>query len=195
MNIEDIVRIDFDAQDIAAAEKWADFMDKKNQGRKTVDLSATKNLTGYLGHLAAERVFDNLGFAYQTTRDVPYTGGDQFDITYELDHIDVKSFRRRHSDKWFFNEKMVVMDHHQRKAENYFCFCLVDPDFVCAHVYGFIHAKRFWEMAQPHTIAPRGRVAITTHAHQVPARYLLSPRAYILRLWRLDKFANHYRHR
>ncbi|MFA5768338.1 MAG: hypothetical protein WC871_02220 [Bacteroidales bacterium] len=188
VTIDDIVTIEFGAMDVERAHEWARYMDRKNEGRRTVDLSATKNVTGYLGHLAAERCFDRFGFDVRTTREEKYIGGDRFDLHYDHDYIDVKSHTREFSDQWYFNEKMLVFDHHERKDENYFCFVRVDPTFAEAYVYGFIHARRFWEIARAGEIPPRGRVDHPTPYHFVLSRELLPARNYILRLWSIDRY-------
>jgi hypothetical protein len=187
MELDDIAVVEFDQNDLDQAKKWAEFMDTKNQGRQTINLAASKNITGYLGHTAVENVFDQYGFAYQSTKTEVYQGGDHYDIAYEHDRIDVKANRYRFDDKYFFNEKMFVFNTHHRKDENYFCFVRVDPDFRCAWIYGLMHAKRFYDTGRQGQTPPRGEYGKPMDYTWVLSRELIPIGQYICRTYNIDR--------
>lgn len=146
--MNDIVDIAFTEQEIMEAHEWARYMDAKNDGMKTKDMSPTKNVTGYLGHLALEKYLDAHGFAYETTRTDKMNGGDKYNVAFGDDFIDVKSHRHKPNPTWMHRDRVVVFDHHQHKMETHFCFVIVTPDFTQAYIYGIINVDRFAEISR-----------------------------------------------
>lgn len=172
----------FSEFEINRAYKWQKYMDEKNQGKKTHDLSRTKNVTGFLGHLAVEKQFVDLGVWVESTREVKFAGGDTYDLKYENDFLDVKTHKRDFDDKWFFNEKMLVFDTHEHKQETHFVFVRVTPDFERAYIFGVMAYDDFINTSQPGVMPPRGRVTTPTNYHWVYSRDLRPITKYIMRI-------------
>lgn len=180
MELADIEVVEFDTSEITAAYEWQRFMDAKNQGKKTKNLSNTKNVTGYLCHLAVEKLFERAELSFYTTRTQKYQGGDPYDIQYENDYIDVKGRKKPFSNEYFFHERMTVWDWHEEKSETYFAFAQVEPDFQTAYVYGIISNEAFKTIAQPKSFVDKN--GVTRDYHYVWSRDLTPMRQYIFRV-------------
>lgn len=191
---DDIATVAFGRSDVDAAFEWAEYMDRKNQGSRTVDLSKTKNVTGYLGHLAVEVYIRDMGFYCESTRTEKYRRGDQYDIKYDDDLLDVKAHRGELT-QWFFNEKMLIFDHHMRKAETHYAFVMVHPEWYEAYIFGVINASDFWDKAQCGALPPRGNVGRETPYHFVLSRELRPIRNYVTRTYaNMGNTSNIYGH-
>jgi hypothetical protein len=169
MKLSDIVSVGFDNQDRLEADQWQQYMDAKNQGSKTVNFSKNKNKSGFLGHLAVERAIERLNLPYTSSRTQKFLHGDPYDIAFEDDFIEVKSLVGDFSEQYFFNKKLFVFDHHQRKGETHYCWVEVDRDFIGAHIYGVMTAEWFYQIAQP-GVAQANR--LTNRA--LPYHYIIS---------------------
>lgn len=172
MNRSDIISIDFDWQDRHEADAWQVYMDAKNQGKKTVNFSKNKNISGFLGHLAVERAIERLNLPYTSSRLVKFKHGDTYDILFEDYSIEVKGLFGDLSEQYFFNEKLFVFDHHQRKNETHYCWVVIDRDRSAGHIYGTMEADWFWESAQPGVIPASEKVPVPLAYHYIISRDL-----------------------
>ena len=168
MKLASINTITFEPWEVEEAKAWAKFMDQKNQGEKTINLISTKNITGYLCHLAVEKVFDQCGVEFNTTRINKFEHGDSYDLIFENDRIDVKGQKRTFDDKWFFNQKMWVADWHIRKQETHYCFVWHNHDYSIARIFGIIGADEFEERSKP------GQFVLKETGKVIKYKYVLS---------------------
>lgn len=172
MKRADIITVDFSWQDVQEAENWQAYMDSKNQGRKTVNFSSNKNISGFLGHLAVERAIERLNLPYTSSRLVKFKHGDTYDILFEDYSIEVKGLFGDLSEQYFFNEKLFVFDHHQRKNETHYCWVVIDRDRGAGHIYGTMEADWFWESSQPGVIPASAKVRKALPYHYIISRDL-----------------------
>jgi hypothetical protein len=179
----DVIRLSFTEGQVSEAYQWAEYSDIKNDGQNTVNLSNTKNVTGFLGHLAVEQYIADLGLEHVSTLREKYHGGDPFDIQYEDDFLEIKSHRKTYSPEYFYNQTMLVFDHHQVKQESHYVFTYVEPDWTGAHIYGIIEADDFWDQSEAAILNSRSGQEIPYHF--VKSRHLRPFRDYLLHLNRL----------
>lgn len=147
MKRADIVKIEFDLQDIHKAEQWQRFMDQKNEGSKTINADPNKNKTGNLGHRALEKLLDNHSLTYHSTLYDKFERGDDYDVQVAGNCIDVKTWRRQWDERWFYNLRAAVFSHHSHKLENYFVFVSLDDDYMRAHILGAMSCAEFYDRA------------------------------------------------
>ena len=147
MDINSIVRVDITEEMIAEAQAEQKWLDENKEGAKTRDAYHNKTLIGSLGHQAVEHTFENMDFAYTSTRKIKYKQGDTYDIQYENDYIDVKATHGKLDEKWFFNKEFLVfqaqLDDPKIDLITHFVFVLVDMDEREAYIFGAIHRSDF----------------------------------------------------
>ena len=176
MTIGDVIRIQFSDDDIFDAFEWQKFMDAKNQGKKTKNLNPNKNAIGFLGHLAFEFVLTEAWVPYQSTRTIKYPQGDQYDVIYDGDLIDVKSFPNELSEQWCHNQSCLVntanTDKYDRTGGNiHFVFIGVSHNFHEGYIYGEIPYYKFMELAVPINFGDPGYM-VKSHALKSIHRYI-----------------------
>jgi len=143
------------------AREWQNFLDRKNQGYRTVNADKDKNIKGYLGHWIVEAKFDQLHLPIISTREVKYTRGDLVDIEYEGQKIDVKTIGRALSEDYFFNEDCGVFQHQIEEPKfgmiDYLAFTMVSSDFKDGWILGVIGRQEFLEESFETNLKYKGR--------------------------------------
>lgn len=174
MFLTDVKQISLDQRDYHEAEEWAKYLDIKNDGAKTVKIADDKNITGCLGHIAVERLFEQTGLTFHSTRTKKFKGGDQTDIIYGENYIDVKTHKRMFSEKYFFNEDMWVFDHQPVKITTHYVFARVSPEWDTAYIYGITDVENFKQKSVPGVY--KGH-----EYHSIKSRYLTPLDKWLLR--------------
>lgn len=149
MKKSDIVRVGFTVREIQEAREWQEYMDAKNQGAKTINLSKNKNMAGYLGHLAVEKALFYNGFTdFSTSRRMKFDKGDAYDIYYDGDFLDVKAINHNTAGENLDAMESWVWDWHEHKQETHFVFTRIDKDWKTGYIVGVMKQEEFWVVSE-----------------------------------------------
>jgi hypothetical protein len=145
MDKDNIITIDLTTDMIAEARKDAEFLRSKMSWR-TINLKDNRDIIGSLAHQAVEQAFENTEMYFESTRKLKYLHGDEYDIKYENDTIDIKGTAGT-LDKWFYNKSFLVITKQLEKEKiekiSHFCFVVVEPDYTQAYIFGLMERHNF----------------------------------------------------
>ncbi len=152
MIVEDIYRIKITKQMIKEAQIDADFL-KVKIGHKTRSDNSKRDIIGSLAHQAVEIAFQELNLPFQSSRKIKTIGGDNGDIFYDNNLIDVKGTASGKFDKWFYNKSFLVytkeIDDIKSKGITDFIFVYLDREQMEAMIFGVISFNDFMELSKP----------------------------------------------
>lgn len=164
---------------MAEAEQDNQFHSTHSVGDKTRPLTTNRDIVGSLAHQAVEYCFEQTRFLYNSTRKVRRLHGDDFDIQYEDDFIDVKGTCKDFNEKWFFNNNFLVLEQQvasiATKKITHFCFVEIDKEFKIARVFGVINVPEFCRISE--------RVQLKYNNYSIKARQLTPFKSYAYRTW------------
>lgn len=156
MNITDISKHRITDQMIEDAKKDQAFHNAVSVGQKTRADYDQRDLIGSLGHQIVEQYFQSnttpplTATSYRTER---RTTGDDMDISFAGDCIDVKSTHGSLDEQYFYNKSFLVYDEQLKdpkfKVITHFIFVLVDMQLRIGYVYGIIDKSRFMQLCTP----------------------------------------------
>lgn len=153
MQLSDIIHVPLTPDDYFDALKRQMWLDRKKNGAKTRDAFEDKNIVGELAHMAVEKLFDEIGLEYYSSRKEDYARGDQLDIAYNGRTMDVKGTHGVLNEKWFFNKEFLVFNDQVTDPKflqlDDLCFVQVNPLFTEAWVYGVIEVRDFISEGHP----------------------------------------------
>lgn len=156
MTFEDILKVDINQLMVDEAVKEARWLDTTKQGANTRRTKANQDVIGSLAHQIVEQKFKEYGLAFTSTRTEQYNRGDQLDISYESDRIDVKGTEGEPSQQYFFNENFLVfqkqIDDPKFDTLTHLIFCKVASDYSAGWIYGAITTDKFLSLATPVTL-------------------------------------------
>lgn len=145
MSLDDIITVPITQEMIMEAEEEASFL-KSKYGSNTRPVISERDIIGSLAHQAVEVFLDSQELAYKSYRKIKYQHGDNLDIEYENDKIDVKGTHGE-LDQWFYNKNFLVfqdqLDDPKINKLTHFVFVLVKPDFSEAYIFGIISIGDF----------------------------------------------------
>jgi hypothetical protein len=177
--LSDITEMEITDDMIAEAEAEQKYLDDNKTGAKTVRTKANQNIIGSLAHQIVENKFAEFGFPFQSFRQERYTAGDQLDLAYENDRIDVKGIEGELNERYYFNEKCYIFHHQFINPKfltlTHLCFCKIAPDYSRGWILGLISIRDF-------LAAEKENNYFDPPSHEIPSRLLKGFNRYILRV-------------
>ena len=140
---------------ISEAKRDAESL-KSSIGQKTRAATEDRDIIGSLAHQAVEVKLIEMGRPFTSTRTIHKTAGDEGDIFYDQDNIDVKGTHGSLQEQYFYNQQFLVFDSEipaiESKGITHFVFVLVDVPKREAYIFGAISYYDFQEKSQPVTL-------------------------------------------
>lgn len=156
MEISDIAHYKISDQMVEDALKDQAFHNQVSVGQKTRADYDERDLIGSLGHQVVEQYFLGnttpplLATSYRTER---RTRGDDMDISFAGDCIDVKSTHGSLDEQYFYNKGFLVYDDQLKdpkfKIITHFIFVLIDLKLHIGYIHGIIEKSRFMALCRP----------------------------------------------
>lgn len=156
MNITDIAQYKITDEMIAYARADQAFHNTVSVGQKTRADYDERDLIGSLGHQIVEQFFltntssQMKATSYRTER---RTTGDDMDISFAGDCIDVKSTHGSLVEQFFYNKSFLVYDDQLKdpkfKIITHFIFVLIDLKLHIGYIHGIIEKPRFMALCRP----------------------------------------------
>lgn len=157
MEISDIAHYKISDQMVEDALKDQAFHNDVSVGAKTRADYSERDLIGSLGHQAVEQYFEqykNTGDRYASFRkERRIDRGDDMDIFYSDDAIDVKSTHGQFDEQYFYNKGFLVYEQQLKDPKfaiiTHFIFVLIDLKLHIAYIYGIIAKPQFMSLCRP----------------------------------------------
>jgi hypothetical protein len=150
MQKNDLLRVEITPELKQEARKEADFL-RIRWGRKTRAAYGERDLIGSLAHQVVEVKLLELGLSFESQRKKKMPG-DDFDIYYEGDAIDVKGTHGE-LDDYFYNKEFLVfqkqLDDPKINQIDYFVFVMVSTILNEGWIFGAISLSDFMEKSYP----------------------------------------------
>ena len=158
MEKTDLITVEISQSMIEEAKKEADFL-KIRYGEKTRAAYEDRDLIGSLAHQVVEKKLQELELPFISHRTKKMVG-DDFDIYYEGDVIDVKGTHGE-LDQWFYNKEFLVfqkqLDDPKIEKINYFVFVMISKDLKTGWIFGAISVRDFLEKSRQVTLKYENR--------------------------------------
>lgn len=155
MNLSDVLKVQITDEMIENAKLDATHL-KSSIGQKTRAATEDRDIIGSLAHQAVENKFLEMGRPFTSTRCVRLNTGDDGDIYYDQDKIDVKGTHGNLDERYFYNKQFLVFDKElpaiEQKGITHFVFVLVDLPNREAYIFGAIDYNDFTEKSVPVTL-------------------------------------------
>lgn len=170
-----IVVVDITEQMLAEARQDSTYLQNTSVGQKTRPVTTDRDIVGSLAHQCVEDYFLNQNVPFQSTRTERLTTGDQTDIIYEDDYIDVKGHKCKFDSKWSHNQKFLIFDKQledlDSKPITHYCFVTIEPDYSRGYIFGVISTREFIEKSTP--------IRLQYDNHQILSRQLKNMSNYV----------------
>lgn len=157
MEISDLAKIEITEEMIAEARDDQGFHNRVSVGAKTRADYDERDLVGSLGHQIVEQYFEFHKLPtdrYKSFRkERRIDRGDDMDIFFNDDAIDVKATHGTLDEQYFFNKGFLVYDAQLKDPKfeliSHFIFVQVDLQHKVGHIYGIVLKDTFLNKAKP----------------------------------------------
>lgn len=176
--LDDILKVVITPEMVQEAREDQEWLNTSKGGEETTTKS-NHNIIGSLAHQIVEIKLREYKVPFITTRREKYCKGDDFDIKYENDLLDIKGHEGFLNEKYFYNQELLVfqrqIDDPKFKKITYLVFCLIDPGYEVGYILGVIHTADFEDKSYP--------VKLRFDNQAIKSRDLKPFSDYVWRIW------------